>query len=143
MGGNLRSSGQVSPSWCVRPSLSRSHCWATPAMLSMNGGVPATFSVLANMVANIADVRTVAPARSVFLKDFSDPFEPWLELPLKQAGLGSSKMPLHRGAKTLTSSRHLWLESQNGSIYVKNITKCLANGDLDDVSIRSVTTAPR
>jgi hypothetical protein len=58
-------------------------------------GLLATFSVLADIVANIADVRTVAPARSVFLKDFSDTFELWLELPLKQAGLGSTKILLN------------------------------------------------
>jgi ABC-type Zn uptake system ZnuABC Zn-binding protein ZnuA len=100
-------------------------------MLSMNGGA-GNLQRTGQRGCDTADVRTVAQARSVFLNDFRGTFEPWLELPLEQAGLGSTKMLLHRGAKTLTCSRHLWLESQNGIIYVKNITKCLANGDLDD-----------
>jgi hypothetical protein len=96
-------------------------------------GLPATSSVLANIVANTADVRTAAPARRVFLNDFNDRFEPWLELLLKQAGFGSTKMLLNRGAQTLTASRHVRLESQNRIVYVKNIAKCLANAAPDDV----------
>jgi hypothetical protein len=77
--------------------------------------LPATFGVLADMVANLADVRTVASARSVFLNDFNDRFDPRLELLLKQAGFDDTKMLVHAGAKTLSSSRHLWLESQTES----------------------------
>jgi hypothetical protein len=75
-------------------------------LLPDSGGVaderrlPATFSVLAGIVANIADVRTVTPARSVFLNDFNDNnfndrFEPWLELLLKQTGCGGTNEDAH------------------------------------------------
>jgi hypothetical protein len=77
--------------------------------------LPATFGVLADIVANVADVRTVAPARSVFLSDFDDRFDPWLELLLKRAGFGDTKLPVHAGAKTLSSSRHLSLEPSTES----------------------------
>ena len=80
--------------------------------------VVATFSVLADMVANVAgdrvelativgpdgdtelyeptlaDSRTVARARIVFMNDLNDEFEPWLEPLLKQARFGGTKKTL-------------------------------------------------
>jgi zinc/manganese transport system substrate-binding protein len=86
----------------------------------------ATFSVLADMVANVAgdhvdlisivgpdgdtelykptlaDSCTVAGARIVFMNDLNDEFEPWLEPLLKQAGFTGTKVAASRGAKTIT-----------------------------------------
>jgi len=80
--------------------------------------VVATFSVLADMVANVAgdhvelvtivgpdgdaelyeptlaDSRTVAGARIVFMNGLNDEFEPWLEPLLKQARFGGTKKTL-------------------------------------------------
>src|SRR5215471_21725056 len=71
--------------------------------------VVATFSVIADMLANVggdridlktivgadgdcelyqptaADVATIAAARAIFINDLNEEFEPWLEPPLKQA----------------------------------------------------------
>jgi zinc/manganese transport system substrate-binding protein len=130
--------------------------------------VVATFSVLADMVANVAgdhvelvtivgpdgdtelyqptlaDARTVARARIVFMNDLNDEFEPWLEPLLKQAGFGGIKVVVSRGARTLTAAeehpvsgkemapaidQHAWLDPKNGIIYVKNIAEVLARSD--------------
>jgi zinc/manganese transport system substrate-binding protein len=87
----------------------------------------ATFSVLADMVANVAgdhvelvtivgpdadtelyqptlaDSRAVARARIVFMNDLNDEFEPWLKPLLKQAGFSGTKVVVSRGAKTITA----------------------------------------
>jgi zinc/manganese transport system substrate-binding protein len=89
--------------------------------------VVATFSVLGDMVANVAgdhvdlvtivgpdgdselyqptlaDSRVVAMARVVFMNDINDEFEPWLEALLKQAGFAGTKVVASRGAKTITA----------------------------------------
>jgi len=130
--------------------------------------VVATFSVLADMVANVAgdhvelativgpdgdtelyqptlaDSRTVARARIVFMNDLNDEFEPWLEPLLKQAGFGGAKVVVSRGAKTLTAAeehaisgkelapaidQHAWMDPKNGIVYVKNIAGALARAD--------------
>ena len=88
--------------------------------------VVATFSVLGDMVANVAgdhvdlvtivgpdgdtelyqptlaDSQVVAKARVVFMNDINDEFEPWLEPLLKQAGFTGTKVVASRGAKTIT-----------------------------------------
>jgi zinc/manganese transport system substrate-binding protein len=128
----------------------------------------ATFSVLADMVANVAgdhvdlvtivgpdgdtelyqptlaDSRTVAAARIVFMNDLNDEFEPWLEPLLKQAGFTGTKVVASRGAKTITGEeehpisgkeaapvidQHAWLDAKNGIVYVKNIAQALARVD--------------
>lgn len=130
--------------------------------------VVATFSVLADMVANVAgdhvdlvtivgpdgdtelyqptlaDSRTVAAARIVFMNDLNDEFEPWLEPLLKQAGFTGTKVVASRGAKTITGEeehpisgkeaapvidQHAWLDPKNGIVYVKNIAQALARVD--------------
>ena len=48
----------------------------------------------------LADSRTVAGARIVFMNDLNDEFEPWLEPLLKQAGFTGTKVVASRGAKT-------------------------------------------
>jgi len=89
--------------------------------------VVATFSVLADMVANVggervsivtivraggdcelyqatpADVASVAAARAVFLNDLNDEFEPWLEPLLKQAKFQGAKVVTTRGVRTLSA----------------------------------------
>jgi zinc/manganese transport system substrate-binding protein len=89
--------------------------------------VIATFSVLADMVANVAgdhvelltivgpngdtelyqptlaDGRAVARAQIVFMNDLNDEFEPWVDPLLKQAGFSGKKVVVSRGAKTLTA----------------------------------------
>jgi zinc/manganese transport system substrate-binding protein len=89
--------------------------------------VVATFSVLGDMIANVAgdhvdlvtivgpdgdselyqptlaDSRVVAMARVVFMNDINDEFEPWLEALLKQAGFAGTKVVASRGAKTITA----------------------------------------
>ena len=89
--------------------------------------VVATFSVLGDMVANVAgdhanlvtivgpdgdtelyrptlaDGRTIADARIVFTNDLNDDFEPWLEPLLKQAGFAGTKVVVSRGAQTITA----------------------------------------
>ncbi len=87
--------------------------------------VVATFSVIADMLANVggeqidlkvivgpggdcelyqptaADVATVAAARAVFLNDLNDEFEPWLEPLLKQAEFSGMKVVASRHVHTL------------------------------------------
>jgi zinc/manganese transport system substrate-binding protein len=87
----------------------------------------ATFSVLGDMVANVAsdhvdlvtmvspggdtelyqptlaDSRAIARARIVFMNDLNDDFEPWLEPLLKEAGFAGTKVVASRGAKTITA----------------------------------------
>jgi zinc/manganese transport system substrate-binding protein len=130
--------------------------------------VVATFSVLGDMVANVAgdhidlvtivgpngdtelyqptlaDSRTVAGARIVFMNDLNDEFEPWLEPLLKQAGFTGTKVAASRGAKTITGEeehpisgkeaapvidQHAWMDPKNGIVYVRNIAQALAQVD--------------
>ena len=89
--------------------------------------VVATFSVIGDMLANVAgdhidiktivgaggdselyqptaaDVATVAAARAVFLNDLNDEFEPWLEPLLKQAAFKGAKVVVSRHVHTLTA----------------------------------------
>jgi zinc/manganese transport system substrate-binding protein len=89
--------------------------------------VVATFSVIGDMVANVAgdkvdlvtlvgpagdtelfkpslaDGKGVAEAKIVFMNDLNDEFEPWLEPLLKQVKFSGAKIVVSRGAKTLTS----------------------------------------
>jgi zinc/manganese transport system substrate-binding protein len=89
--------------------------------------VVATFSVIADMLANVggdrldiktiveaggdcelyqptvADIATVASARAVFLNDLNEEFEPWLEPLLKQARFKGAKVVVSRGVRTLTA----------------------------------------
>ena len=90
--------------------------------------VVATFSVIGDMVANVAgdkvdlvtlvgpagdtelfkpslaDGKRVAEAKIVFMNDLNDEFEPWLEPLLKGVKFGGSKIVVSRGAKTYSSS---------------------------------------
>jgi zinc/manganese transport system substrate-binding protein len=130
--------------------------------------VVATFSVLGDMVANVAgdhvdlvtivgpngdtelyrptlaDSRTIAGARIVFVNDLNDEFEPWLDPLLKQAGFAGTKVVASRGAKTITAEeehpvsgkeaapvldQHAWLDPKNGVVYVKNIAQALERAD--------------
>ena len=103
--------------------------WAAPARAADKPTVVATFSVLADMVANVAgdhvdlvtivgpggdtelyqptlaDSRTVAAAQIVFMNGLNDEFEPWLEPLLKQAGFTGTKVVASRGAKTITAEQ--------------------------------------
>jgi zinc/manganese transport system substrate-binding protein len=138
-------------------------CRAADKML-----VVATFSVIGDMVANVAgdhvdlvtivgpggdselyqttlaDSKTVAQARIVFVNDLNDEFEPWLEPLLKQVAFGGTKVVVSRGSKTITAQeehaisgknlppaidQHAWLDPKNGVIYVKNIAAALARTD--------------
>ena len=129
--------------------------------------VVATFSVIGDMVANVAgdrvdlvtlvgpagdtelfkpslaDGKSVAEAKIVFMNDLNDEFEPWLEPLLKSVKFGGSKIIVSRGAKTYSSSeeraprskaaeeidQHAWLDPKNGVIYVRNIAAALAKSD--------------
>src|SRR3954471_16571623 len=130
--------------------------------------VVATFSVIGDMVANVgcdkldlvtlvgpggdtelfkptlADGKSVAEAKMVFMNDLNDEFEPWLEPLLKQVQFKGAKIVVSRGAKTFTSmeerkprnksgeeeiDQHAWLDPKNGIIYVKNIAAALVRGD--------------
>ena len=130
--------------------------------------VVATFSVIGDMVANVAgdkvdlvtlvgpagdtelfkpslaDGKSVAEAKIVFMNDLNDEFEPWLEPLLKQAKFSGAKIVVSRGAKTLTSveeraprnksgeeeiDQHAWLDPKNGVIYVRNIAAALVKRD--------------
>jgi zinc/manganese transport system substrate-binding protein len=141
---------------------------AAPLRAADKPTVVATFSVLADMVANVAgdhvdlisivgpdgdtelyqptlaDGRTVAGARIVFMNDLNDEFEPWLEPLLKQAGFSGTKVVASRGAKTITAEEehpisgkeaapvidpHAWMDPKNGIIYVRNIAQALARVD--------------
>ena len=131
--------------------------------------VVATFSVIGDMVTNVAgdrvdlvtlvgpggdtelfkpsmaDGKSVAEARIVFMNDLNDEFEPWLEPLLKQVKFSGTKIVVSRGAKTFTSNeeraprsksaeeeidQHAWLDPKNGVIYVRNIVAALAKSDL-------------
>jgi zinc/manganese transport system substrate-binding protein len=87
----------------------------------------ATFSVIADMVANVggdhidlitivppdadtelyqpgaADVPKIATARIVFMNGLNDDFEPWLDTLMKQAKFGGTKVIVTRGIKALSS----------------------------------------
>jgi zinc/manganese transport system substrate-binding protein len=89
--------------------------------------VVATFSVIGDMLANVAgdhvrittivgpdgdcelyqptvaDVAHVAAARAVFLNDLNEEFEPWLEPLLKQSEFHGAKIVVSRGVRTLTA----------------------------------------
>jgi zinc/manganese transport system substrate-binding protein len=130
--------------------------------------VVATFSVIGDMVASVAgdkvdlvtlvgpagdtelfkpslaDGKSVAEAKIVFMNDLNDEFEPWLEPLLKQVKFSGAKIVVSRGAKTFTSNeeraprnksgeeeidQHAWLDPKNGVIYVRNITAALAKND--------------
>src|SRR3954454_19489234 len=90
--------------------------------------VVATFSVLGDMVMNVAgdkvdlvtlvgpagntdlfkpslaDGKNVAEAKIVFMNDLNDQFEPWLEPLLKHVKFSGAKIIVSRGAKTHTST---------------------------------------
>lgn len=130
--------------------------------------VVATFSVIGDMVVNVAgdkvdlvtlvgpdgdtelfkpslaDGKSVAEAKIVFMNDLNDEFEPWLEPLLRQVKFSGAKVVVSRGAKTLTSTeergargkaaeeeidQHAWLDPKNGVVYVKNIVDALARSD--------------
>ena len=99
---------------------------AAPLAAADKPTVVATFSVLGDMVANVAgdhidlvtivgpngdtelyrptlaDSRTIVGARIVFVNNLNDEFEPWLEPLLKQTGFTGTKVVASRGAKTIT-----------------------------------------
>ena len=138
-----------------------------PAAAADKIKVVATFSVIGDMVANVAgdrvdlvtlvgpggdtelfkpslaDGKSVAEAKIVFMNDLNDEFEPWLELLLKGVKFGGTKVVVSRGAKTYSSSeeraprskaaeeidQHAWLDPKNGGIYVRNIAAALAKSD--------------
>jgi zinc/manganese transport system substrate-binding protein len=90
--------------------------------------VVATFSVIADMVTQVAedrvrlttivgpdgdselyrptmaDAKVVAEAKIVFMNGINDEFEPWLEPLLKQAKFAGAKVVVSRGAKTISAS---------------------------------------
>jgi zinc/manganese transport system substrate-binding protein len=100
---------------------------AAPAQAADRIAVVATFSVIADMLANVggdrldiktivkaggdcelyqptpADVATVAAARAVFINDLNEEFEPWLEPLLKQAQFKGTKVVVSRNAWVLTA----------------------------------------
>jgi zinc/manganese transport system substrate-binding protein len=141
---------------------------AAPLAAADKPTVVATFSVLGDMVANVAgdhidlvtivgpngdtelyqptlaDSRTIAGARIVFVNDLNDEFEPWLEPLLKQSGFTGTKVVVSRGAKTITAEeehpisgkeaapvidQHAWLDPRNGIVYAKNIAQALERAD--------------
>jgi ABC-type Zn uptake system ZnuABC Zn-binding protein ZnuA len=89
--------------------------------------VVATFSVIADMLANVggshivvttivraggdcelyqptaADVASVAATRAVFYNDLNEEFEPWLEPLLKQAAFKGARVAVGRGVAALTA----------------------------------------
>jgi len=92
----------------------------------------------------LADGRTVADARVLFMNGLNDEFEPWLEGLLRQAQFNGTKVVVSRGAKTLEAEderapigkpkaaaidQHAWLDPKNGIVYVKNIVDVLARAD--------------
>ena len=130
--------------------------------------VVATFSVIGDMVANVAgdkvdlvtlvgpagdtelfkpslaDGKSVAEAKIVFMNNLNDEFEPWLEPLLKQVKFSGAKIVVSRGVKTFTSTeeraprnksgeeeidQHAWLDPKNGVIYVRNIAAALVKSD--------------
>jgi zinc/manganese transport system substrate-binding protein len=98
-----------------------------PAAAADRIPVVATFSVIADMLANVggdridiktivgagedcelyqptaADVATIAAARAVFINDLNEEFEPWLEPLLKQARFTGSKVVVSRNVRTLSA----------------------------------------
>jgi zinc/manganese transport system substrate-binding protein len=100
---------------------------AGPAEAADRIPVVATFSVIADMLANVggdrldiktivkaggdselyqptpADVATIAAARAVFINDLNEEFEPWLEPLLKQAQFKGTKVVVSRNARVLTA----------------------------------------
>lgn len=100
--------------------------------------VVATFSVIGDMVANVAgdkvdlvtlvgpagdtelfkpslaDGKDVAEAKIVFMNDLNDQFEPWLEPLLKQVKFSGAKIIVSRGAKTHTSTEERGPRSKFG-----------------------------
>ena len=100
---------------------------ASPATAADRITVVATFSVIADMLANVggdridirtivgaggdcelyqptpADVATIASARAVFINDLNEEFEPWLEPLLKQARFKGTKVVVSRNVRTLTA----------------------------------------
>ena len=130
--------------------------------------VVATFSVIGDIVANVAgdkvdlvtlvgpagdtelfkpslaDGKSVAEAKIVFMNNLNDEFEPWLEPLLKQVKFSGAKIVVSRGVKTLSSTeeraprnksaeeeidQHAWLDPKNAVIYVRNIAAALVKGD--------------
>ncbi|MEA2840764.1 MAG: zinc/manganese transport system substrate-binding protein [Methylobacteriaceae bacterium] len=101
-----------------------------PAKTRADDKIPvvATFSVIADMVTQIAedrvplttivgpdgdselyrptmaDAKAVAEAKIVFMNGINDEFEPWLEPLLKQAKFAGAKVVVSRGAKILAAS---------------------------------------
>jgi zinc/manganese transport system substrate-binding protein len=139
---------------------------AAPGLAADKIKVVATFSVIGDMVDNVAgdrvdlailvgrdgdtelyqptlaDAKTVAEARVLFMNGLNDEFEPWLEPLLKQARFAGTKVVVSRGARTITAEeerngrpvpaaidQHAWLNPKNGVIYVKNIGEALARAD--------------
>jgi len=100
---------------------------AGPAGAAERIAVVASFSVIADMLANVgggridirtivaaggdcelyqptaADVATVAASRAVFINDLNEEFEPWLEPLLKQARFTGSKVVVSRNVRILTA----------------------------------------
>jgi zinc/manganese transport system substrate-binding protein len=98
-----------------------------PAAAADRIPVVATFSVIADMLANVggdhidtktivgpggdcelhqattADIAAVAVARAVFINDLNEEFEPWLEPLLKQAHFAGMKVVVSRNVRTLTA----------------------------------------
>jgi zinc/manganese transport system substrate-binding protein len=96
-----------------------------PARAAEKISVVATFSVISDMVREIAedrvelttivgsdgdseqyqpsvgDAKTVTGARILFMNGLNDEFEPWLEPLLKQARFSGAKIIVSRGAKTI------------------------------------------
>jgi zinc/manganese transport system substrate-binding protein len=101
----------------------------TPATAQAADGVKvvATFSVIADMVTNVAgdhidlativpaagdtelyepsagDIPKIAAARILFMNGLNDDFEPWLDPLMKQAKFAGSKVIVTRGVKALSS----------------------------------------
>jgi len=100
---------------------------AAPAQAAGRIPVVATFSVIADMLANVGgdrldiktivkaggdselyqptagDVASMAAARAIFLNDLNEEFEPWLEPLLKQALFKGTKVVVSRNVRTLTA----------------------------------------
>jgi zinc/manganese transport system substrate-binding protein len=98
-----------------------------PARAADRMTVIATFSVIGDMLANVAgdqavvttivragndcelyqpgpaDVAAVASARAVFLNGLNEEFEPWLEPLLRQSAFKGAKVVVTRGVHTLTA----------------------------------------
>lgn len=141
---------------------------AGPARATDRIPVVVTFSVIGDMLASVggdrvdintivkaggdcelyqptaADVATVASARTLFVNDLNEEFEPWLEPLLKQALFKGTKVVVTRGVRTLTAEeehpvsgrqlpaaidQHAWLDPRNGVIYVRNIAEALERVD--------------